>query len=359
MFADANLSFLSNFLNECFGIKYKSSDYDSHVYPLIKAPQKFEDLDISSLFLINTGTFILMILLIYLLYGSLQLIVFFQKNTKKKTRFNEITLKINKYFTHPLIIRLQSVFFLTICLATCLQFRSFSTLDSEYFYNYLCAFFSLIYIIIFMILMFKVSNNEKTFFHDVEYLGYYSALFQSSNMDLFVGRNHFLLICSKKIFLALVVVSLYDWFYVEIAIVICEQIFEIFLAFKYNFYTVKMMNYFLRFSDIMFLFSLLVFLIMQIYFDLVINQLKEIPENIVNNFFALGWIFIALLFSVMGLFFILVNWSMLKMIHSSIKRFKAHMKRKREFFQLEKNHFDDSSNSSSKQNSSKLVEVVS
>ena len=192
---EANLYFLSNFINTHLGLN-QSLTFDSKIYPLIKYPEKFEDLGISSLFLINAGSLILIILLLYLLYGLLQMAIFYEKtkNVDSKIWHHKIIIKLEKTYSHPSVIRLQSIFFFRICLATCLQFRSFSTLNTEYFYHYILAFFSFIYLSIYLFKIFKISNNEKTFFHDETYLKYYEPIFQKSNMNEFIRRNSFFII---------------------------------------------------------------------------------------------------------------------------------------------------------------------
>ena len=318
IFADSNLYFLSNFLNEYLGVKYISNDFDINIYTLIKAPPNFEDLGITSLFILNSGALVLLTLLLYALY-AVKLIIINQRLLINNKSLNEAFLKLRKYFTLPEIIRIQSIFFLSICLATCLQFRSFSTLNTEYFYNYIMAFLSTLYIICFLIYMFKTSNNVFTFFNEKEFLDHFSPIFGDSNMQLLIGRNNFLIVCGKKIFISTIIVFFYDWPYVVIAFFLVFQALELYCVFKYEVFSLKSINYFVRFSDIMFFLALVIILIMKIYFDIELENAKIIPLNSVNLYFAFGWVLISLVFSIIGCFFLIVNWSLIVIIKKFIE----------------------------------------
>ena len=323
LFADANLYFFSNFLNEVFGIHTSNSNFAYLENPLIKAPEKFDDLGISSLYLTNAGALILMIILIYIMFLAIYLLDSLSKKMKLKNHFIKRTIEqMKKNYNHPLLIRLQSLFLMGIIMATCLQIRSFSTLSSEYFFNYIFAFLSVIYIAAYLYMIFKISNNEYTFFNDEEYLKYYSPIFRDSNMEIFLGRNNFLLTCIKKIIISITLIFLYDWPYMVFSFLLCLQLIEITLVFQYNFFRSKIMNCFMKFSEIVVFCSILLLLTLKIYFDCVVSQKLEIPEKVVQNFFILGWILIGVIFSLIFIYFILVNWSFIKFLKRVFQRCK-------------------------------------
>ena len=212
------------------------------------------------------------------------------KNYWVRTTINQIKI----YYNQPVIIRLQSVFLMGIAMATCLQIRSFSTLNSEYFFNYIFAFLSVIYIAIYLYAVFKISNNEHTFFKDDEYLKFYSPIFKESNMEIFLGRNLFFL-------------------------------------------------------------AILMLLVLKIYFDCVVSQSVEIPVDVVHVFFNLGWALIGIILSLVFIYFLLMNWSLVKLFKSLFQRCKSVRKNKK-YEESPTHPFQEiSSNNSYRNENSKII----
>lgn len=333
LFADTNLYFLSNLLNEAAGISFRSKNFDEKAIPLITAPEKFDDLMISSLFMLNVGSSIFIIIILYILYGVLILTLNSTKNVRNKL-YQEIMNKIKCFYTQAFLMRIQSIFFWGLCLATCLQFRSFTTLNTVYFYNYIIAFVSSIYLLIFMFWIFKISNNELAFFHDEKYLKYYSSLFAESNMDLFIGRNYFLKGCIKKLFFSIVVVFFYDYPYLELMCLVIFQTIDVILTIKYKITKVNILNCFLLFSEFFLMLAFYMTLIIKIYFDLKIDKMIIISSETVDNFLLMGWLLISFLFCFMAIYFIITNWNvfiMVKLILKKLKILKERSIKKSEF----------------------------
>ena len=321
LFADANLYFISNFLNKVLGVSFNSQNFDENVIPLIRAPEKFDNLMISSLFLLNAGALIILNILLYASYGILLCMLKLSKKNQNSF-FQNFLEKISKFYNYPLIIRLQSILFLGFSLATCLQFRSFTTLNTMYFYNYVIAFCSGIYLIVFLFAIFKLSNNELSYFHDEDYLKYYSPIFTDSNMDIFFGRNYFFMSCLKKLVLSIIVVFIYDFPYLEISLLILVQTVDLFLSFKYELTNLKSMNYFIRFSETQIMLGYFMVLLIQVYFDCIIQKEIKISSNKVDNFLLMGWILIAIILSVLAFYFIIFCWNLIVLMMKLHKKLK-------------------------------------
>ena len=322
MFAQANLYFLSDFFNYAFGMHLNTNSLNNQINPSIEAPEKFNDFGISSLFLKNAGGFVVIIIFLYFCYGLLKLLSYLQKKKFQKQYIENFLLTVKKYFKHPVLLRIQSIFFLSLCLATCLQFRSFSTLSTHYFYNYIFCFFSFIYIVWLFIMIFKISNNEFTYFQDKSYLTYYSTVFKESNLEILLGRNYFLLINIKKLILAMVVVFLYDYPYVEISLLLAGELLSIYIVFKESLFKSKWMNIFVRFSEIMFFLALIIVLAMEIYSQNYLNQSGELPQEYVDTLNALGWVLVAFVLSIIGFFLCILNWAVIKGIGKLVRKAK-------------------------------------
>ena len=356
LFAEANLYFFSTLISRVFGINTTNSNFSSLENPLIKAPEKFDILGISSLYLSNAGAVILITLSIYLLFGIISLVDFLYKYMELKNYWVRATInQIKIYYNLPVIIRMQSVFLMGISMATCLQIRSFSTLNSEYYFNYIFAFLSVIYIAIYLYVVFKISNNEHTFFKDDEYLKFYSPIFKESNMEIFLGRNLFFLISVKKIIISINLVFFYDWPYFTLSFLLCLQILEISLIMKYNVFNNKIMNYFMRFADIILLLAIIMLFVLKIYFDCVVSQTVEIPVDVVQVFFNLGWALIGIILSLVFIYFLLMNWSLVKLFKSLFQRCKSVRKNKK-YEESPTHPFQEiSSNNSYRNENSKII----
>lgn len=324
LFADANMFFISNTLNSFFKIDSKSEDFDSYTYEMIKAPNKFEDFRMTSLFLVNSGFMILFIFFLYLIWLIIKIISQKAKDLEENSKLKKLINKIKQIYSTPFIIRTKSVVFMSCCLSLALQLRSTTTLNTQYYYNYIAGYVFLIALCYFIYRLFKVSNNENSFFQVESYLKYYSPVIQQANMDNLLGRNNLLLSCLRKIFYPFIIVFFYDWPYCVISLLTFLQLVEVILTFKFEIYTFKIMNRFSRFSAVTFLISLLLLLSLKIYFDYAIAPLIEIPSDIVDNYNFFGWVFLSFVFSSMIVFFLIVNWS----LFNSLKHFLRHFKDK-------------------------------
>lgn len=352
LFAESNLYFISNTMNSIFQLNYKASSFDN---PDLKAPDNFDQLNITPLFLVNSGFIIVIVSLMYFLLGIIEILDRNLERYKKFLCLRNFITKIKSHYHHPLILRVQSICFLTFCLSIALQLRCASIVNTLYFYNYIFAGLFLFYFPWFFFHLFKISNNENTFFQVEEYMKHYSLVFQQSNMEILYGRNFFLWTCIQKFFITFLVVLFYDWPYVQISLIILWQILEIFLIFRFDVYSIKIMNYFARFCSIILLLSLLMLLIIKIYYDSVISQSVEITDENVASFFFLGWILLVLVFSSMLVFCLIVNWTVFLMFKSIFKRFRDKNGGKSlRFKKVEESNSHEMSNYSSKREKSPL-----
>lgn len=322
MFADSNLYFFASLFDKALGLSIDSSEDNRYLVNLIKAPDKFDELGIKSLYFNNVGALVGLIIILHLLYAFFRYIIKMKKKKSIKNRvFNTIVEKIEKYYTYPLIIRVIAINFFIISLAICLQLRSVSTLETFYFYNYILALISVLFIILFLRGIFKISNNENTFFQVEEYIEFYSILFKYSNLETLFGRNLFLLLCLKKIFISAIIVFLYDSPYTVLSFLLVVQIGEIILVFKYEPFAFKILNYFMRFSEIVLCLSLCFMIMIKIYFDNVVQKTLEISQDVVNSFESLGWALISFIFSTMAMFFLIVYWGVFLSFKKCFEKF--------------------------------------
>ena len=328
MFAEANLYFLTNLFNSVFGLDFQTNYLNKEINPLVRAPDKFQELGITSLYLNNAGAFVLTIAILYLLYGLLNMLNYIQTKKYHNKYMNDFILKAQLYYKHPLIIRIQSIFFLNICLATCLQIRCFTTLDSNYFYNYIFAFMSFIYIMWFFILIFRISNNENTVFENSKYLDYYSKIFNEANLNLFLGRNYFMMTNLRKLVLAMIVVFLYDYPYFELALLIIGESISVVVVFQTKIFRDKYINYFIRFAEISIILALFMLLAIKIYSDENFEGTGEIDNASVEAFFTLGWIFTGFIFGLIGVFVLIMNWSIFLSIKKGCEWIKHYFQEK-------------------------------
>ena len=174
-------------------------------------------------------------------------------------------------------------------------------------------------------------------------------------MEIFLGRNLFFLISVKKIIISINLVFFYDWPYFTLSFLLCLQILEISLIMKYNVFNNKIMNYFMRFADIILFLAILMLLVLKIYFDCVVSQSVEIPVDVVHVFFNLGWALIGIILSLVFIFFLLMNWSLVKLFKSLFQRCKS-MKENKKYEESPTHPFQEiSSNNSYRNENSKII----
>ena len=149
------------------------------------------------------------------------------------------------------------------------------------------------------------------------------------------------------------VVFFYDWFYIEISILIFGQMFEILVIFKYKVFSHKSINNFFKCSQLVFLLSLISILILKIYFDFVIKESTEIPSDVIDSFFLIGWILISLIFSGIVFFFLIVNWNLFVILKITFKKMKNKYLETRKI-EIYKDDLHDASSFSSRQQNSKI-----
>ena len=116
----------------------------------------------------------------------------------------------------------------------------------------------------------------------------------------------------------------------------------------------KKLNRFIQFTDFMFYLAFMMILIIKLYFDTVIEDYIEIPDNVVDSFFAFGWTLLSLIFSIMVIFFLIMNWGTILMIKKSFDLLLVKFKNKRLYKEVSKQTPNDLSSSRSHQDNSKL-----
>ena len=293
---NANLNFLPNPFSSL------TSDIDSTTtVPNQEAPKRFTDLGITSSFLVNAGSQMLLFSVVFFVF---YFVIFGDLYCQKKKIAGKImvyTKKLREGLEYGFMLRVFFMVYMQLCLGSMLQLRdpdvstSYNTFSS--ILGYLCF---LILLGMFIALMRVINTSDFT---EEKNIKKFSILYEDYRKDTWMQRNFPVISVLKKFLIIGILVFLHDMPKLEILFSIIVSVMSFTVLVIARPFERRLTNFVMAFTELAFV--AIYVLIGGIHFkdQEMINEVKINPDVLAKQV-TLAWVIIFILCGVFSLYFI-------------------------------------------------------
>jgi len=294
---NANLNFLPNIF-----AKFSYGDGHGNIVKNQKAPKRFNDLGLTSSFLMNAGSQMLLFSVVFCLFIAVIFMDWYFARKKIGGKIMVYTKKIRDSFEYGLLLRVFFMVYMQFCLGSMLQIRNpdFSNTYNGFssFLGFVCF---LILIGMFMALLKVINSND---FDEKADTKKFRILYGDYNKETWMQKNYPVLNVLKKFLMIFILVMLHDFPKLEILFLIMlffmsMSILILTRPFKRKLTTAVMIVTELAFVAIFFLIGAL-----ELMNDRIKNDVK-IEGTILPKEVMISWLIIIILCGVFSLYFII------------------------------------------------------
>ena len=266
------------------------------------APKRFNDLGLTSSFMQNAGSQMLLFIITFSLFFTVLFIDIYLTKNKKQGKIAIYTRKIRDTFEYSGILRVFLMVYLQLCLGSMLQIRNPDASNIFNGFSSFLGFLAFIILILMFIALFKVINSPK--FDEETKKKKFSILYEDYKKDTFLQKNYPTISVFKKFLNVLILVTLHGCPKIEILMLMILFLSSFVLLVVTRPFERRLTNLVMAVTEMTFvaifcLIGYLIYLEDRTYGQIIID------EYILERQVTIGWAVIWILCSVFSLYFII------------------------------------------------------